>query len=184
MNLVEAESTGPIEGDAPLVTPPRPLHRRVSVSLLFTLTVLIGTVVAIYLRFPTRNTVLMEEARNGHREAAPVWDLVNPTSGELRAWAIGVVGRDPPLPRDGVTGAKDLEVLGHRAAMMRVVIDGEPITYLVQFTRVIAPEFSDTTDGDLHAIAWRQGSFTCAAVGPKASSPAWTRSVQASVTTR
>ena len=184
MNLVEAESTGPIEGDAPLVTPPRPLHRRVSVSLLFTLTVLIGTVVAIYLRFPTRNTVLMEEARTGHRDIGAAWDLVNPTSGELRAWAIAVVGRDPPLPKDGVTGARDLEVLGHRAAMMRVVIDGEPITYLVQFTRVIAPEFSDTTDGDLHAIAWRQGSFTCAAVGPKASAPQWTRIVQSSVISR
>ena len=184
MNLVEAEATGPIEGDEPLVTPPRPLHRRVSVSLLFTLTVLIGTVVAIYLRFPTRNTVLMEEARAGHREAAPSWDLVNPTSAELRAWAIGVVGKDPPLPKDSVTGAKDLEVLGHRAAMMRVVVDGEPITYLVQFTRVIAPEFSDDTDGDLHAIAWRQGSFTCAAVGPKASSDRWSRLVQTNVTTR
>jgi hypothetical protein len=184
MNLVEAESTGPIEGDAPLVTPPRPLHRRVSVSLLFTLTVLIGTVVLIYVRFPTRNTVLMEEARAAHRETAPGWDLVNPTAGELRAWALGVVGKDPPLPKDSVTGAKDLEVLGHRAAMMRVVIDGEPITYLVQFTRVIAPEFSDTTDGELHAIAWRQGSFTCAAVGPKASAARWTKTVQAAVATK
>lgn len=184
MNLVEAESTGPIEGDAPLVTPPRPLHRRVSVSLLFTLTVLIGTVVAIYMTFPTRNTVLMEAARAAHGESAPGWDLVNPTTGELRAWAIAVVGKDVPLPNQGVTGARDLEVLGHRAAMMRVVIDGEPITYLVQFTRVIAPGFSDTTDGDLHAIAWRQGSFTCAAVGPKASATTWTKTVQAGIATK
>jgi hypothetical protein len=178
MNLVEAEDTGPIEGDEPLVTPPRPLHRRVSVSLLFTLTVLIGTVVAIYLQFPTRNTVLMEEAKQRHRDTSAVWDLVNPTTGELRAWAIGVVGRDPPLPTGMVTGARDLEVLGHRAAMMRVVIDGEPITYLVQYTRVIAPEFSDDTDGGLHAIAWRNGSFTCAAVGPEPSAKAWSRAIQ------
>lgn len=183
MNLVEAESTGPIEGDAPLVTPPRPLHRRVSVSLLFTLTVLIGTVVAIYMTFPTRNTVLMEEVTAAHRQATPNWDLVAPTTGELRAWATAVVGKDPPLPKD-VTGARDTEVLGHRAAMMRLVIDGEPITYLVQFTRVIAPEFSDSTSGDLHAIAWRQGSFTCAAVGPKASAPGWTKTVQASVASK
>ncbi|MBA2545126.1 MAG: hypothetical protein H0V17_36115 [Deltaproteobacteria bacterium] len=183
MNLVEAESIGPIEGDTPLVTPPRPPHRRVSVSLLFTLTVLVGTVVAIYLRFPTRNTVLMEEALQRHQDQ-PAWDLVNPTAGELRAWAIGVVGRDPPLPRDSVTGARDLEVLGHRAAMIRFVIDGEPITYLVQFTRVIAPEFSDHTVGDLHAIAWRQGLFTCAAVGPEATSKRWSRTVQAAVGAR
>lgn len=184
MNLVEAESTGPIEGDNPLVTPPRPPHRRVSVSLLFTLTVLIGTVVAIYLRFPTRNTVLMEEALQRHNDQTAAWDLVNPTAGELRAWAIGVVGRLPPLPKDSVTGARDLEVLGHRAAMMRVVIDGEPITYLVQFTRVIAPEYSDHTVGGLHAIAWRQGLFTCAAVGPEPSAKHWSRAMQASVTAR
>jgi len=56
MKLVEAESTGPVEGDAALVTPPRPPHRRVSVSLVFTLTVLVGTVVTIYAMFPRATT--------------------------------------------------------------------------------------------------------------------------------
>ena len=59
MKLIEAESTGPVEGDEALVTPPRPPRRRVSVSLLFTLTVLIGTVVTIYAMFPARHNVLM-----------------------------------------------------------------------------------------------------------------------------
>jgi hypothetical protein len=181
MNLVEAESTGPIEGDDALVLPPRPPHRRVSVSLLFTLTVLVGTVVAIYLTFPTRNTVLMVEAMQRHRADEPGWDLINPTAAELRAWAIGVLGKDPPLPSQTITGARDVEVLGHRAAMVRLDVEGETLTYLVQYSRVIAPEQSDRTDGDLHAIAFRRGLFTCAAVGPKASSTAWVRALRAGI---
>jgi hypothetical protein len=179
--LVEAESTGPIEGDDALVTPPRPPHRRVSVSLLFTLTVLIGTVIAIYVTFPTRNTVLMGEAITRHRADEPGWDLINPTAAELRAWAIGVIGRDPPLPQQIITGARDVEILGHRAAMMRVEVEGETLTYLVQYSRVIAPEHSDRTDGDLHAIAFRRGLFTVAAVGPKTSATAWVRALRSSI---
>jgi len=75
MKLVEAESTGPVEGDAALVTPPRPPHRRVSVSLLFTLTVLIGTVVTIYAVFPARHNLLLTQAIARHREASSTWDL-------------------------------------------------------------------------------------------------------------
>ncbi len=181
MNLVEAEATGPIEGDTPLVTPPRPPHRRVSVSLLFTLTVLVGTVVAIYLRFPTRNSVLMSETLQQHREPTAAWDLTRPTTGELRAWATGMLGKDPPLPADTVIGVRDLEVLGHRAAVMRFVLEGETLTYLVQYTRVIAPDHSERVDGDLHAIAWRQGPFTCVAVGPEAGSARWIPAVRKNV---
>src|SRR6476469_3626942 len=101
MHLIEAEATGPIEGDTPLVTPPRPPHRRVSVSLLFTLTVLIGTVVAIYLVFPARHNRLMTEAIEHHRDPAPAWDLTAPTAPELRAWSIGLLGKEPPLPAAG-----------------------------------------------------------------------------------
>ena len=28
-------------------------------------------------------------------------------------------------------------------------------------------------DGDLHAVSWHQGSFSCVAVGPKATSAIW-----------
>jgi hypothetical protein len=183
MNLVEAESTGPIkDADEPIVTPPRAPHRRVSVSLLFTFAVLTGTVIAIYLAIPTRNTVLMAEALQRHRADEPGWDLINPSAPELRAWAIGVIGRDPPLPHSAtVTGARDVEVLGHRAAMIRLVVDGDTLTYLVQYSRVIAPAESDRSDGDLHAVAFRRGQFTCAAVGPKATSSSWVRSLNASI---
>ena len=174
MNLVEAESVGPVEGDAPLVTPPRPPHRRVSVSLLFTLTVLIGTVVTIYMTFPARNNILVTEAIAQHR-VAQTWDLTNPTAAEIRAWAIGIAGKDVPLPIETttVTGARRMEILNRDAALMRVKVGADEVTYLIQRARGIAPESTDRKDGDLHAIAWRRGKFTCVAVGPEATLSTW-----------
>lgn len=172
MKLVEAEAEGPIEGEAAVVTPPRPLHRRVSISLLFTLTVLTGTVVAIYLVFPARHNVLLTEAIAQHqREQA--WDLTSPTPAELHAWAIGVVGKGAPLPAASPIGARDIEVLDRRAALMRVPVGGEEVTYLVQHSRGIIPTRTERHDGDLLAVAWRRGKFSCVVVGPKATSQAW-----------
>jgi len=175
MNLVEAESTGPVEGDAPLVTPPRPPHRRVSVSLVFTLTVLIGTVVAIYLTFPARHNVLLTEALSQHHDAAPAWDLSAPTTSELRAWAIGVVGKDPPLPAatTKITGARRIDIFNRDAAVIGLEVGGERVTYLVQRARGMAPEHSERVDGDVRAIAWRHGPYTCIGVGPDASAKGW-----------
>ncbi len=175
MNLVEAESVGPVEGDEPLVTPPRPPHRRVSVSLLFTLTVLTGTVVAIYMTFPKRDNVLVTEAIDRHRDAAQVWDLTAPTAIELRAWAIGVVGKDPPLPAisSSVIGARKITVLDRDAALIRVHIDNDDVTYLVQRARGISPDQADRIDGDVHAIAWRKPPFTLVAVGPDRTASTW-----------
>jgi hypothetical protein len=174
MNLVEAEDTGPVEGDGPLVTPPRPPHRRVSVSLLFTLTVLIGTVVTIYMTFPARNNVLVTEAFVQHR-AAQTWDLIDPTPTEVRAWAIGIAGKDVPLPlaSSQITGARRIEILNRDAALMRLKIGGDDVTYLIQRARGFAPKTTDRRDGDLHAIAWRRGKFTCVAVGPEATLATW-----------
>jgi hypothetical protein len=172
MKLVEAEAEGPIEGEAAVVTAPRPPHRRVSISLLFTLTVLIGTVVAIYLVFPARHNVLLTEAIAQHqREQA--WDLANPTPAELRAWSIAVVGRGAPLPGVAPVGARDVEILDRRAALMRVAVGGDEVTYLVQHARGIAPARTERVEGDLLAIAWQRGKFSCVVVGPKATSKAW-----------
>jgi hypothetical protein len=180
MNLVEAEETGPIEGDDALVTPPRPPHRRVSISLLFTLTVLTATVVAIYVTFPARDNALMAEALARHHDEAPAWDLARPSSAELHAWAIAVVGKDPPIPANArIVGARETEVLGRRTAVVGLDVGGEPITYLVQYTRVISPEHSAKTDGDLRAVAWRRGPFTCVAVGHEASAGTWTSALGA-----
>jgi hypothetical protein len=174
MNLVEAEAVGPVEGDAPLVTPPRPPHRRVSVSLLFTLTVLIGTVVTIYMTFPARNNVLVTEAIEQHR-LPQTWDLTDPTAAEVRAWAIGIAGKDVPLPigSTAIAGARRIEILNRDAALMRLKIGADDVTYLIQRARGIAPKTHDRKDGDLHAIAWRRGKFTCVAVGPEATLASW-----------
>jgi hypothetical protein len=179
MKLVEAESTGPVEGDAALVTPPRLPHRRVSVSLLFTLTVLVGTVVTIYVMFPARHNVLMTEAIAYHREANPTWDLVAPNPAELRAWVIGVVGKDVPLPGEGtpvtvtILGARRLGILNRAAAVIRVRIGGDEVTYLVQHARGIAPDRSERQDGTLRAVAWRKGTLTLVAVGDDATAASW-----------
>jgi hypothetical protein len=179
MKLVEAESTGPVEGDAAQVTPPRPPHRRVSVSLLFTLTVLIGTVVTIFAMFPARHNLLMTEAISYHGEASPSWDVAAPGGDALRAWMIGAVGVDPPLPRIGgapaieVVGARRVEILNRAAAVIRLKVDGEEVTYLVQRARGIAPEGAERLDGPLRAVAWRSGRFTVVAVGPDASAGRW-----------
>jgi hypothetical protein len=116
----------------------------------------------------------MTEALARHRDVAPAWDLANPTAAELRAWAIGVVGKDPPLPRTtSIVGARETRVRDRRAAVVQVAIEGEPVTYVVQFTPVVSPERSEKIDGELRAVAWRLGEFTCVAVGRAASATRW-----------
>lgn len=175
MKVVEAEITGPVEGEDAVITPPRPLHRRVSVSLLLTLSVLIGTVVTIYTVFPARHGVLMEEAIARHRDGNPTWDLAAPAQPELRAWAIGVVGQGVPLPPAElpVIGARRDELLKRHVALLRVKVGDDEITYAVQHSRSASPEHGDRTDGDLRAVSWHQGKFSCVVVGPEKSAKAW-----------
>ena len=172
MKVVEAEITGPVEGEDAIVTPPRPLHRRVSVSLLFTLSVLIGTVVTIYSVFPARHGVLVDVAIAQHKES-PAWDLAAPTPEVLRGWAIGVVGKEVPLPAVPVIGAKKVELLKRHVAVMRLRVGTDEITYAVQHSRSASPEHVDRVDGDLRAVGWHTGSFSCVAVGPNATSGTW-----------
>jgi hypothetical protein len=175
MKVIEAEVTGPVEGEEAIVTAPRPLHRRVSVSLLFTLSVLIGTVVTIYTVFPARHGVMMSEAIEWHRETDAAWDLSEPSQTELRAWAIGVVGRDVPLPpaRLPVVGARKVELLNRNVALVRVKVGDDEVTYAVQHSRSASPEHGDTVDGDVRAVLWHQGKYACVAVGPEKSATAW-----------
>ncbi|HEX8106933.1 MAG TPA: hypothetical protein VF516_04350 [Kofleriaceae bacterium] len=191
MKLVEAESTGPVEGDSALVTPPRPPRRRVSVSLVFTLTVLVGTVVTIYAMFPARHNLLMTEAIAHHRDpgaAGAAWDLVSPARDALRAWMIGAIGKDAPLPGESaaVIGARRLDILNRTAALIRLRIGDDEVTSLVQRARGIAPEDAERVersemggeaprgiDVTLRAVAWRRGRFTVVAVGADATAARW-----------
>ncbi len=179
MHLVEAEAVGPVEGDEPLVTPPRPPHRRVSVSLLFTMTVLIGTVVAIYMTFPARHDALLETALAHHRRASPVWDLPSPTATELRAWVMGFAGSDAPLPPASTTirGARRVVVLDRDAAVIGLEVGGQPVTYVLQVADRISPASASRSEGELHAIASRVGRFTVVGVGPRGSH-VWQRALR------
>ncbi|MFT3698205.1 MAG: hypothetical protein QM831_34000 [Kofleriaceae bacterium] len=172
MSLVEAEATGPVEGDDPIVTPPRPRHRRVSVSLVFTLSVLIGTVVAIYVGFPARHNVLAQVALQNHREP-PAWDLATPDAHELEVFLKGALGKDAPLPKLPAIGAARIEVLDRHAALIRFKVGDDEITYVVGRAARISPEHAERHDGELRAVEWPTGAFVCAAVGPDATASRW-----------
>ena len=175
MKLVEPEAEGPIEGEEPIVTAPRPPHRRVSVSFLFTLTVLIGTVVAIYVVFPARHNLLLTEAMESHREVDPKWDLVAPSPDLFHGWAIAVAGKNVPLPpaEARILAARQIDIHDRRAAVIRFALGSDELTYLVQHGRGIPPKRSERTDDDLHAISWKSGKFTCVVVGPSATKATW-----------
>ena len=178
MSLVEAESTGPVEGDDPIVTPPRPRHRRVSVSLVLTLSVLIGLVAAIYTVFPARHNVMAEEAL-AHHITTSAWDLPAPTPAELRAWLTGAVGKDAPLPQATAIGASQIEILARHAAVIRFKINGDEVTYLVERAGRVTPEHAESTSNELRVVEWPKGAFVCSAVGPAASAATWMTAVGA-----
>jgi hypothetical protein len=172
MKLVEAESEGPVEGDDALITPPRPPHRRVSVSLVFTLSVLIGLVVTIYAVFPARHNVFATRAIELHREP-PAWDLDAPSPEALEAWAIGAVGKGAPVPKLPAIGAIRTDVLERHAAAIRYRVGGDEVTYVVGHAGRISPEHSELHDGELRAVTWPRGAFVSVAVGPDASAATW-----------
>ena len=106
---------------------------------------LIGTVVTIYVVLPARHNVLLTEAIEHHRDTDVAWDLEAPTLAELRAWTIGVVGKDAPLPTESakVIGARRISVLRRDAALMRVQIGDDQVTYLVAKARGMAPKHDE-----------------------------------------
>jgi len=178
MHLVEAEDVGPIEGEEPVALPPRPPHRRVSVSFVFTVSVLIGTVVAIYLLLPARHDLLVTEAIAHHREGGS-WELESPSDDALKGWAIAVVGKDAPLPPPGmhVIGARQLVILKRRTALIRLQVGDDQVTYLVAHARGIQSEHISRDDGDVHAEQRRKGKFTVVAVGPTATEKTWSHAL-------
>ena len=164
MKLVEADAEGP-SAEEPIVTPPRPEKRRVSISLLFTLSVLIATVVTIYVVFPARNNELLTAAMAQHGAPA-AWELTAPSEVELRAWVLGTVGRGAPLP-SGVPalGASKLSVARRPTAVVRYQLPDGELTYVLQRVHSAAPRTSERTAAGLRAVQWREGDWLVVGVG-------------------
>lgn len=172
MKLVEADAEGP-SGEEPIVTPPRPEKRRVSISLVFTLSVLIATVVTIYMVFPARNNELLTTALTEHA-AAPTWDLTSPSEPELRAWMLGAVGRGAPLPAGlHPSGAAQVWVLRRATAVLRYPHPDGDFTYVVQHVRSASPRSSERKAEGFRAVQWREGDWLIVTVGPDNSNASW-----------
>jgi hypothetical protein len=176
--LIETDEHRPDDEDPPVAVPrpPRPEHRRVYTSLLFTVAILAGTVVTIYLSFPARHHVLASTVVARHRAPAVAWELPAPTPAEVRAWMIGVVGGEAPPPpglaRMQVIGAESITVLGRRTALVRLHAGPDEITYSAARARGVAPRAS-RKDGDLRIFEWRRGPWALVAVGPDATTATW-----------
>jgi hypothetical protein len=171
MKLVESDAEGP-QIEESITTPPKPEKRRVSISLLFTLGVLIGTVVTIYALLPARHNLLMTEAIAAHQQDPASFDLLAPSQGELRAWMIGAVGKDAPvvqLPDIAPVAATIVSIHRRNAAVVRYRLGIEMITVLVQHAKGWSPSQASRDDGSLHAEMRLAGPWTVVVVADKAS---------------
>jgi len=166
MKLVESDVPDRPTGEHP--APPPPPHRRVAVSLVFTLSVLIGTVAVIYTVFPKRNNEVLDIAIEQHRHP-DTFELVEPSRGEIVAWSVGLYGRAIPWPKvtEGVhlEGAYAMRVFRRPAALVRLSVDGQPVTLMAMKARDWPPRHRENHDDELIAKSWRSGKWLFVAVG-------------------
>ena len=178
MKVFDTDDDDPSAHPEPPVraTPPRPAKRQVTVSLLLTVTILAGTVIAVFTIFPERHNELITSTVSAHRATAE-WEISNPPDAELRQWARAVLGEPPPLPEPttGATplGARSLNILARRAALVRYRIGDAEVSYLIQRARDIPKRRVRTTTGGDAIEAWRKGPWTIVVVGPSAAADRW-----------
>jgi len=170
MKLVETDTAGPgdheVEEPEPRPTPPRPPHRRVAVSALLTLTVLVATVVTVYMVFPKRDNQQISRAFEFHRDPGS-FDLPEPTREKLVIFALGVLGPVPwPEASVAIEGVKADTIVGLPAVMVRYRIKGQAVSLVVQRARDAAPRRYSRRSGELRAESWRVKRWTFVAVGP------------------
>lgn len=174
MKLVDADADDPAVAPPP-PPPPRLDKRRVSVSFVFTVTVLIGCVVAVFTLFPSRHNQVADSALAAHRADAP-WDVERPDAATLVAWAKGAVGREPPVPAGAglvPLGARRIAILRRPAAVIRYQIGADQVTVVLQRARDLQSRtLHEDQDGD-RVEAWRHGAWTVIAIGPAASVATW-----------
>ncbi|HET6611924.1 MAG TPA: hypothetical protein VFG83_08055 [Kofleriaceae bacterium] len=183
MKLVETDIPRAGDGDSgarPL--PPRPERRRVAVSLILTLAVLVTTVILVYVIFPERHDALMTAAIAAHQDAASL-DIRDPDPEQIEAWTKAALGGGVPWPAPGQTlriaGLRSLTILGRPAALVRYEAGDQPLSLLVQRARDATPRTRRRRSDELFAVSWRKGAFRFVAVGPAKSYRTWKRSVGA-----
>jgi hypothetical protein len=166
MKLVETDAEGP-SAEASMVTPPPPEKRRVSISLIFTVSVLVATVVTIYTVFPARDNELLTVALRSHR-APPAWDLTHPDEAALRAWTLAAVGKRAPLPAGlPAEGAALISILRRPTALVRYRLGAVDITYVLQRVHALSPPAAQRVVDGLRAVQWREGDWLVIGVGPE-----------------
>jgi hypothetical protein len=166
MKLVETDAEGPSD-EASVVTPPRPEKRRVSISLVFTVSVLVATVVTIYTVLPARNNELLTMALRSHR-APPPWDLTRPDEAALRAWTVAAVGKRAPLPAGlPAVGATLISILRRPTAIVRYRLGATDVTYVLQRVHALSPPAAQRVVQGLRAVQWREGDWLVIGVGPE-----------------
>ncbi|MBT8494992.1 MAG: hypothetical protein KJO07_18225 [Deltaproteobacteria bacterium] len=173
MKLVESDVPDMPTGDVPK---PRPPRRRVAVSLLFTLSVLVATVVAVYVVFPARHNEALAIAIESHRDPEP-YELDKPSRGEVLAWSIGVHAKRVPWPeldRDVVlVGAYGLRIFRQPTSVLRLEVGGQPVTLMALKVRDTPRRKRRLVDDELIAQKWRVKKWTFIAVGPRDIADRW-----------
>jgi hypothetical protein len=181
MKLVETDiPRAEDEADEPRPTPPRPERRRVAVSLALTMSVLVGTVVAVFTLFPERHNELLTVALRVYRDpdrAAAV--LARPSESELRAFGLGLFGRAVPWPRGAppaeILSAGQLRILERTAAAVRYRVNGAEVVLLAQRPREAVSRREQRRERELLAVSFRRHHWRFVAVGPVDSAALWTR---------
>lgn len=165
------------EPPAPPPIPPRPEHRRVAVSLLLTVGVLAGTVIAVYLLVPERHNELMTRTLEAHTEPAEFEvELEDPSASELSAWSTGLVGSGVPWPAGDdidIASSHHIEVLRRPVAIVHFRIAGQPVTLAVQRNREAVARTRRRTEEGVYLVSWRREKWTFVAAGPSADSDRW-----------
>ncbi len=103
MELVETEIEGPQIEEQPTL-PPRPERRRVSVSLAFTILVLVTTVVGVYKTYPGVATELVGLTAKYHRSPTPSLTKVSKT--QLTNFAVVAA------PESSIKVVDDAQIVG------------------------------------------------------------------------
>lgn len=185
MKLVESEFEHRTdEDDVERPSPPRPERRRVYVSLMVTMSVLIATVVLVYSLFPKRDNELLDAVIDAHLEPKSA-ELSNPGDAELDAWTVGMFGRAVPWPEPGsdidaeVLEARSLEVLRRKIAVVRYRIGDDEVSLAATVARSAPPRTHRRTRDGVYGVSWRHGRWTFVAAGPERTADRWTVQLEA-----